>query len=101
MKTKNYTITLLAIVAYVVMNGQTLNKQAYTVRKDLMSCKNQTEQQQQSNNPTSDIEKKVAHLDSIAKKIKAAAANRTEVEKMIMLEEVAEIRKETVVEKIK
>src|SRR6185312_4983028 len=104
MKTKNYSLTLLAAVTYVVMNGQTPNNKAHTIRKDLMSYKNQTTQQQSktSNNSTSDIiEKKAAHLDSIATKIKAAAASRSAAEKALMLEEVSDIQKEAVIEKIK
>jgi len=102
MKTKTYNLTLLAIIIHVVINGQTLNAQTHTIRKDLMSYKNQTTQKQETTNNTETyLQKKAAHLDSIAGKIKAASANRPTAEKIAMLEEAADLQKDAVVEKLK
>lgn len=95
MKT-HYTLTLMAMAACMVMNSQTS-----TIRKDLMSYKKQPVQQTTTNNPTTNnLQQQAAHLDSIAKKIQVASVTRLGVEKTVMLEEAADIKKDATVEKI-
>lgn len=101
MKTKHYPLSVLAIAICFAMSSQTS-----TIRKDLMSFKKQTTQNQTStsntnNKPAANIEKEAERLDLIAKQIKAASANRPTAEKALMLEEAADLQKAAVMEKIK